>query len=65
VKHMGRRNKYEEPTRDVTVTLPQSAIQGLDLLAEVLNLSGRSELIARIGLGEIPLDAFLGEFSPN
>lgn len=60
----GRKPKYADPTKNVTLTLPQEAIQGLDQLAETLNLPSKSELIARIGLGQIEVDC-LGEFSPN
>jgi hypothetical protein len=53
---MARKPKYGEnqETKDVMVTLPKGAIAGLDAMANRMLMS-RSELIARIGLGEIPL----------
>lgn len=65
VKFMGRKRKYREPTKDVTITLPQTAIDNLDMLAQTLDLPSRSELIARIGLGEISIGTCLGELLPN
>ena len=59
---MARKPKYKEPVQRVSVTLPESAIAGLDELAQLLGFEGRSELIARIGLGEISLlSSALGE----
>jgi hypothetical protein len=51
---LNRRTKHGEPTKDVTVTLTETAIANLDGIANSLNMS-RSELITRIGLGQIPL----------
>lgn len=65
---MARKLKYGEGqvTKDVVVTLPQGAIAGLDEMARTLLIS-RSELIARIGLGHIPLqltELELGKYWP-
>lgn len=49
---MGRKTKYGEPVKDVTVTLPQTAIENLDAWANKLNMT-RSELIANIGLSQL------------
>lgn len=58
---MARPQKYQEPIVRVTVTIPESAVSGLDELARLLG-HGRSELIAKIGLGQISLlSTVLGE----
>jgi len=52
---MARKPKHGEATKDVTVTLPPTAIANLDAIAKRMGIS-RSELIAKIGLGEIAID---------
>ncbi|NJO42217.1 MAG: hypothetical protein HC769_03645 [Cyanobacteria bacterium CRU_2_1] len=44
--------EHGEPKRNVTVTLTESAIVGLDSWAQSLEIS-RSELITQLGLGKI------------
>ncbi|KAM3099481.1 hypothetical protein ACKFKF_14410 [Phormidesmis sp. 146-12] len=47
-----RKAEHGEPKRDVTVTLTERAIVGLDNWAKNLGIS-RSELITQLGLGKI------------
>ena len=61
----GPKMKYKEPTQNVTLTLPNSAIEGLDTMARTLKLRSKSQLITKIGLGEIGLEDLLGESCAN
>lgn len=65
---MPAKKRYgEERARSVTMTVPDSALAGLDQLAETLNLKSKSELITRIGLGQIQLakEVIEGELSAS
>ncbi|XGW00037.1 MAG: ribbon-helix-helix protein, CopG family [Leptolyngbya sp. BL-A-14] len=62
-----RKKEHGEPKRDVTVTLTESAIAGLDNWARQLGIS-RSELVTQIGLGKLQIHPdlqALGEFMAN
>lgn len=60
---VGKKKYGSEPARNITMTIPNSAVAGLDLLAQTLNLGSKSELVTRIGLGQIQLapEALEGE----
>lgn len=60
---MARKPKHgAEKTRDITLTLPPTAVANLDAAAARLGLS-RSALVAKIGLGQIAPESLspLGE----
>lgn len=65
---MAGKKKYgDQPTKDFSITSTPEAVAGLDQMVKSLKLRSRSELITRIGLGQIPIAAEMlaGESSAN
>lgn len=42
---MGRPIKYQEPTKKVSMSLPETTLTDLDRLAEAMSKQGRSEVV--------------------